>query len=326
MCSTFYILCRYLYATFATIRILAAIFIIKPSVWSVFKQNYLPMQCNSIFRKGAFFIVIPMLLLSACSKSNNGLSNPDDNGGYASDASRIEWANNDVISIADAAGETYNGAYMRTTHTTIGECALVGTDTNTSAMHNLTIRFGDVDCPCLDGRKRRGTIIVYYNGNYTDSAQIHTITFDNYFINDNQLTGSITYTRVDTTVIGDWYYKILVNDAMNLTPGQLNSQIITWNGNLERKWVTGYATDDRSDDIYAISGSATLTRANGHQFTFDIATPLQFALNCDYAESGVADVWGPIAPMRILNYGSGNCDPDAQVSISGNVYSILLQK
>jgi len=79
---------------------------------------------------GAFFIVVSMLLLSACTRtSTNDLADDDDKNGYASDISRMEWANNDIISIADAAGDYYNGAYMRTTGGGIGTCCKVGTDT-----------------------------------------------------------------------------------------------------------------------------------------------------------------------------------------------------
>jgi hypothetical protein len=282
------------------------------------------MHCNTNLIKGALFVLFPLVLFSACSQtSNGGLTDVDDNGGYASDASRIEWANNDVISLADAAGEVYNSAYMRTTHTTLGTCATVATDT-ISTPHTLIIRFGTQDCACLDGRNRKGSIIISYNGEYSDSGQVHTITFDNYNINDNQLTGTIETIRVDTTVVtGHWYYDVLVNDSMNISQSPLNSQYVVWSGSLVRKWVSGITTGDRSDDAFSISGSATLTRANGHQFTFNMSSPIQFAMNCNYAESGIITVNG-YEGSRVLNYGSGNCDALAQVNIGANVYNITL--
>jgi len=298
----------------------------KPRHGGAFKQNYLCMHCIINFRKGAFYVAIAMLMFTACHPAaNTGLTNDDDNGGYASDASRIELVNNDVISIADAAGTLYNGGAMRTTQTTsaFGTCALVGSDT-TITPHQLTIRFGDQDCVCLDGKARRGTIIVYYSGEYTDTDQIHTITFSNYYINDNQVTGGIYTSRVDTTVTGNWYYRETVNDTLNMSINSLQSQYIIWTGNLVRKWITGYATPaDRSDDAFSISGSATLTRPSGHQFRFDITAPLQINLNCSYTEAGVVNVTG-VAGARILNYGSANCDPNAQISIYPHVYNILL--
>ncbi len=286
------------------------------------------MHCNSIFKTGAFFLAASMLFVSACSRTaSNSLTDEDDNGGYASDASRIEWVNNDVISIADAAGSVYNGAYLRTTQNTLGTCATVGTDT-THTPHTLTIRFGPTDCVCLDGRKRRGTIVVSYNGRYPDTAQTHTITFDNYYINGNRLTGSIKTVKVDTTVLGNWYYLVVVNDSLNLSPDPLKSKYTVWRGNLVRRWVEGKTNPNttRQDDVFSVSGTATLTRPNGHVFTCAISSPLQFATNCDYCEAGVIDVSGYTPPKRVLNYGFGNCDADADLNIANNVYKITIAK
>ncbi len=291
------------------------------------------MHFNFNFKRSAFVVVISAffvassaLVFQACQKSNdNIIGNADDQGGYASDASRIEWANDDVISIADAVGEVYNGAFMRTTQTTlVGSCCTPGVDTSTPGeAHTLVIRFGSSDCVCLDGRKRKGTIIVSYNGEYSDAGQLHTITFDNYYVNDNQLTGTITTTRVDTTIAGNWYYLVGAKDSMNVSQDPLNSQFVVWSGSLTRKWVQGYTTGDRSDDIFSISGSALLTRPDGNVFSFNIATPLQFALGCNFCESGVVNISG-YQGARILNYGAGTCDANAQLSIGVHIYELTL--
>ncbi len=286
------------------------------------------MHCMSNLTKGAFFIVVSMLFLNAChpSPTPGATSNEDDFSGYASDASRVEWVTDDVISIADASGFIYNGTTMKTTHTTLGTCCTVGTDT-ISSPHTLTIRFGPNDCLCQDGRYRKGTIVVNYFGHYSDTAQVHLLTFDNYYVNDIQVSGYIKTLRKDTTVVGDWYYKVLVNDSLNMSQDPLNSQYVVWTGNLVRKWVSGYVTTlDRNDDAWSVSGNATLTRPNGHQFSCDIATPLQFATNCDFAESGVIDVTGYLSPMRVLNYGPSNCDGAAALNIGTNLYNITLVK
>jgi hypothetical protein len=285
------------------------------------------MRCNPNFKKAAFVAVVSSFLFSACKQEGSSLSS-DDNGGYASDASRIEWINNDVISMADAAASVYNGAYIRTTQTTaLGTCARVATDT-VSNPHTIKILFGSSDCTALDGRARRGTIIVAFNGRYTDTAQLHTITYDNYFIGGHQVMGSILTTRVDTTVAGSWYYKVQTNDSLDMNPGSGNSKYIVWKGNLVRKWAAGMGVNgsgDRSDDVFSISGAATLTRQNGHVYSFGIRTPLQFAMNCDYAESGVVEVGG-YEGTRVLSYGDGGCDANAQVSIGSANYQIFLSK
>ena len=275
------------------------------------------MHCNSTFRTGAFLMIISMWLLSACSQGPSVPSNADDNGGYASDLSRIELYNNDVISIIDAAGFNYNRDYIG-----VAGCVTVATDTINSP-HTLIVRFND--CTGLDGRPRNGAILVSYDGQYTDSGKVHTITFDNYYINQTQMTGTIKVIRVDTTITGNWYYKVSVNDSLNMSLNPLQSQYVVWAGTLTRKWVQGAETLDRTDDIFSISGTANLTRPNLHQFGCGISTPLQFALNCDYAESGVVNISGYNGP-RILNYGTGYCDPNAQLSIGTNVYDLILTK
>lgn len=289
------------------------------------------MHFNLDFIKTALCAIVSTVMFSACTKNNGSGLSTDDNGGYASDASRIEWINNDVISIADAAGSVYNGAYLRTTQTTaLGTCATVGVDTIANP-HTLTIRFGDKDCEALDGRKRRGTIIVTYTGPYDQAGNLHTVTYDHYYINDHQLMGNVKLVRVDTTVAGNWYYKVQVDDTLDMNPDPLKSEYIQWKGNLVRKWVAGFGINgannsgDRADDVFSISGAATLTRQNGHVYSFGITTPLQVALNCDFVEAGVVNVGG-YEGTRVLNYGSGNCDANAQIAIGPTVYQIPLTK
>jgi hypothetical protein len=277
------------------------------------------MHCILKFRKAAAFCaIISSALLSSCHQDSSPLS-ADDNGGYASDASRIEWVTDDVISMADAAGSVYNGAYIAP-----ASCATVATDT-VSNPHTLTIRFGNQNCRGFDGRERRGTIIVTYTGRYSDSGKLHTITYDNYYINNNQLTGSVNLVRVDTTVAGNWYYKVQVNDSLDMNPDPLKSEYILWKGNLVRKWLAGFNSTDRNQEVFSVSGIATLTRQNGHVFSFGIATPLQVAMNCDFVEAGVVNVGGYQGP-RVLNYGSGTCDAIAQLAIGANTYQIPLTK
>lgn len=282
------------------------------------------MHYSTILKRSVLFLALSIFVFGGCKKTeSNPLTDEDDAGGYASDASRIEWMSNDAISIADAAGNYYNGVYMKGTNT-FGTCAIVSIDT-VSTPHVLIIRFGNDNCMCLDGKNRRGNIVVSYNGHYTDSNQIHTISYDNYYVNDIRLSGITKVTRVDTTVVGNWYYRVLVNDTMTTTP----NTYVTWKGALTRKWISGYNTGDRSDDAFSISGNTTLTRANGHAFSYAIQTPLKFALDCNYAETGVVNVTGFNGETRVLNYGLGNntpnlCDNMAQLNIGVHVYQLTM--
>jgi hypothetical protein len=284
------------------------------------------MKYRTILRTGALIITASVLTLAACKRDNNNnsapaLSSADDNGGYASDATKAEQTSNDVISIADAAAATNSGSNLRTTGTTIGGCATVTNDT-TVTPHVLTINFGTTDCTCLDYKNRRGEIIVTYSGHYKDSGSTHKITYSNYFVNDNQLTGSKTVTNMGTNGSGQVYYSVTVNDSLNIG----GDSVITWVGNRTRTWLAGYSTPERSDDEYLITGTTNLTRANGHVFTFDITTRLQVANACPFIEAGVVDISSTTfaTSPHILDYGTGNCDNEAQLTIGAHTYNITL--
>ena len=278
------------------------------------------MKHNGIL-KASVIVMVALVSFSACKKdktTSSAATSTDDNG--ASDAARLEQTNNDVISIADVAGAT-GSANLRTTATTSLGCATVTNDT-VSVPHMLTINFGPSDCVCLDGRARRGSIVVTYSGHYKDSGSVHTIGYDNYFVNDLQVKGSKTVTNLGMDLSGNVAYNITVNDSIVLN----TDSTISWTGTRTRTWQAGYATPSRMDDVYTITGTTVLTRANGHVFTFDITAPLTVATSCAYIEAGQMTITGTtISNSRIIDYGTtAVCDDQATINIDGYIYNITL--
>ncbi len=292
------------------------------------------MQYRSLLKNGTLLVAASLLTLAACRRdkatdttsTTPTLSTADDNGGYASDAAKLENTSNDVISITDVAATT-GGSGLRTT----SPCATVTNDT-ISTPHVLTINFGATDCLCADGKYRKGEIIVTYSGRYKDSGSVHTISYDGYYVNDNYVGGSKTVTNEGTNASGQVWYTVVVNDSIILT----TDSVITQTAHRTRTWLTGYSTPTRSDDSYAIADvsgySTVLRRANGHIFNLSITSPLTIALSCDYIEAGTLDISSStfVAGDRILNYSyglgatTGLCDDLAQLTIGTHTYVITL--
>ena len=286
------------------------------------------MLYKSLLRNGALIVMACLLTFTSCRRNNKdttpALTSSDDNGGYASDAAKLDQNSNDVISISDAAGGT-GGANLRTTATTIGGCATVTNDT-VSIPHVLTIDFGTTGCTCLDLKTRSGKIVVTYLGHYKDSASTHTITTNNYYVDGYKVIVHKTVTNNGRNTSGQYWYSVTVNDSIIIS----TDSIIHWNGSRTRTWFAGYSTADRSDDVYLIGGSTTVTRANGHTFTFAISSsaPLKVALGCRWIEDGTVTISSSsfTGGDRILNYGygGGSCDNLAQVTIGTHTYNITL--
>ncbi len=203
----------------------------------------------------------------------------------------------------------------------LSACANITNDTTVSP-HVLTVDFGPTNCLCNDGVNRRGKIIVTYTGKYREMGHTHTITFDNYFQNDNGVSGtkSVSYTSNDAS--GNPKYDIVVDGQIVLANG---NGTISWSSTRTRTWLSGFNTPAWNDDVYEISGNGTITRANGRTFDMQITTPLHVALNCRWIESGVVTITPAGANPRTLDYGNGSCDAQANYTVNGKTYTVTLK-
>lgn len=277
------------------------------------------MKQTKIMFKSCVILALGMLIVSSCNRKNdNNLSN--DEAGYGADHAKLAQTFNDVQNIADQAGNTGSLNNYRTEESILSNCATVTRDT-VSVPHLMTIDFGATNCLCMDGRYRRGQIMVSYNGHYRDSGYTHTITFNNYFVNNNQVTGTKSVTNVGHNAAGNLVYHINVNGGLILAN---SGGTLSWVSTRIRTWVAGESTSVRSDDVYEITGNGTVTRPNGNTFTVAISSPLKVANNCNWIEQGIVQITPPNSVVRTLNYGNGNCDNQATLTVNGNTYNIVL--
>jgi hypothetical protein len=200
-------------------------------------------------------------------------------------------------------------------------CATITHDT-VSIPHMLIIDFGTTNCLCNDGKNRRGKINVSYTGIYKDSASVHTISFTDYFVNDNQVLGFKTVTNNGHNANGNLTFTVEVQ-------GQIikanNGGTITWNSNRVNELLAGENTISFLDDVYSVTGTASGTSSDGIAYTVVITTPLHYALMCHWIDSGVIEITPLNHPVRIINYGNGTCDSDATITISGVTYPFTMQ-
>jgi hypothetical protein len=270
-------------------------------------------------------VVCSALLFSSCKKD----SAKDSDVESAQDNALAEADYNDVTTITDQAalGGSVNmrvagdASASREDGSLGSGCATVTIDT-VSTPHAVTIDFGTTNCVCNDGRSRRGKIIATYTGRYKESGTVITISFNNYFVNDNQITGSKKITNQGLNNSGNLVYKIEVNGSII----KANSGgTITWISTRQREWLAGSSTPLLlSDDVYSITGSASGTTAKGKAYTITITKALVRKMSCRWFESGTLDVTPEGKPTRTLDYGTTGCDANATVTILGYSFPIVL--
>ncbi len=269
---------------------------------------------------GSFLVVV------SCNKKDknaNPTTTTEDNG-YATEHAAAEKSFDDAQTIADQSANVVSGSLgYKTTALTTGGCATV---THSATGDTTTVDFGTVNCLCHDGRNRRGKIIITKTGPYTTTGTVKTITFDNYYQNDNQITGTKTVTNMGLNSSSQPYFNVTVNGSVILASG---AGTISTNWNRVRTWTAGSATPtDYTDDVYSISGSGTFTRPSGAVVNVNIstATPLVVAFGCRWIEAGTIVYTLPSGLTRTINYGTTPaCDATATLTTpAGATYTITM--
>lgn len=280
------------------------------------------MKTNRFIQTG-LVIATAAFIFTGCRKDEE-----DSDTSSAGDNAFAEATFNDVTNISDEAG--YSGSISNyrigDQDEILSTCATVTFDsTNSNDQDTIHINFGSTNCTGNDGRNRRGEILVYYSGHYRDSASTHTITFNNYYVNDNQVLGTKTVTNLGHNSAGHLVYDININGQIVLAN---NAGTITWTSQRQREWTQGESTSIWSDDMYSITGSASGTSADGHSFTAQITSPLvrNMSLGCRrHFVQGTVVFTPDSKPARTVDFGTGACDDVATVTINSHTYTIHLR-
>lgn len=267
------------------------------------------------------------LSFTACKKDSKPAGNTDT--AAAQDNAMAESSYNDATTMVDASVTFGTNFSFRVAtnepaariEEVLGNCVTVTLDT-ANANRSVVIDFGTTNCLCIDGRKRRGRILASWTGKYRDAGTVVNITYDNYFVNDNQIKGTHKTTNMGLNNAGNLVYKIEVDGIIVKAD---NGGEITWKSTRQREWVAGASTPlNILDDTYSITGSANGTVASGDAYTINITQALVRKMNCYWFESGKIELTPSGLATRTLDYGSTGCDPNATFSVAGVTFNVVL--
>ena len=201
-----------------------------------------------------------------------------------------------------------------------GQCVTATLDT-TVHPKKLVIDFGAANCLCSDNRYRRGKIIVTYNGGYYKEGTVIVHTFDNYYVNDNKITGTRTTINKGRNNAGKMFWEIYVSGQIEKANGE---GTMTWNCTRTKTWTAGEGQAYTNWE-FEITGTATGVRSNGWSYSAIITQSLVKKASCKWISSGLIDVFPYGYPKIALDYGSGTCDNLITATIHGTSKTIELK-
>jgi hypothetical protein len=258
------------------------------------------------------------LIFTGCKKDQ-----PDEETDSATDNALSEGTYSDVKNIADEAQDKNGIVNYRFagSNAILSACATVTYDT-TVTPRVVTIDFGTTGCLCKDQKTRKGKIIITYTGQFKDSGKVVTVSFSNYFVQGNRVEGSKTWTNKGR-IGGFITYDIVVDGRITKADGT----VITWASTRRWQWTKGESTMGRIDDEYTILAGSTSegTHKNGGHYKATVTKDLVRRVSCHQFVSGVVEFTPDSKPTRTIDFGNGDCDDIATVSVNGHSKTINLR-
>jgi hypothetical protein len=205
----------------------------------------------------------------------------------------------------------YNGYQQVITSNTLN-CATVTVTPATGFPKTIIINFGNGSCNVSNSIIRKGKINIVLTDSVRKAGSKAVLTFLNYSVNDFKKEGVITWTNTSLATSRSWQRKV-ENGKVTAPEGKYWKH----SGIRYAVQINGASTPNTLlDDIFLITGNQTIINAIGKKRECFITEALQKKTSCDNIGAGKLKVEGT-NHNAIINFGDGDCDKLATISIDG---------
>jgi hypothetical protein len=178
---------------------------------------------------------------------------------------------------------------------------------------------------CSDGHQRKGKIVTVFNNKWCfDSTYTNVnaeVTLNGYYCDNIQHIANIEIGISNSVEDGPEFTLQSSNSKLIFE----NSESTLWSTERIIKWVSGYLTlTDKSDDVFQISGTTTGISRQEKGYTSTVTEPLQYDNTCLFGmlTKGVFEVVPQGLSKRVVDFGNGNCDRTATVTVDGISFDV----
>lgn len=234
---------------------------------------------------------------------------------------KIDNVSDDVLQIVTSqsnAEESSAGRSSSNAGSFLTNCATVNTVVDGNS-RTRTVDFGTTNCTLANGNLVRGKIIISFTNDFDALTRTINYSFENFYHNDRRVEGSRTVVK---TMLPNGNPKATIN--LNMTVTYSNGSVFTRVGERIREFNEGYETTVLTDNVYSITGNWKTTLPSGVLHTTTITNPLIAKWGCPNIVSGTISIVRTGEPW-ILDYGNGDCDNKATLTINGETQNFTLR-
>lgn len=217
----------------------------------------------------------------------------------------LEMVFNAVNAITSAAMKyaTEQTTAQRTAQNGELACAAVEFE-GTEKIGKIVIDFGTQGCRGKDGLRRRGKIIVEYNGKQIYYGSLIYTTFVDFYLDKYKVEGTIKSENISDRA--EKQFNISVSDGKLIFPDQTYA---TWQTERVHTWIDSAG----HNGVLSVTGTSKGLTNTGKAYSTFIEEPLIINLAC--AESGnytpvqgIKSIVLNTEEKSLIDYGTGNCD------------------
>ncbi|MBF2709381.1 hypothetical protein [Flavobacterium soyangense] len=244
--------------------------------------------------------------------------------------SEIDASIDDVSIIAEDQFDIQKSMTAKTSMgmvTILPTCATI-TTVLTNDTYTKTIDFGTQGCALHNGNIVKGKIIISFTKDFTIPIKTITYTLVGFYHNGKLIEGTKTIIReLKSTELLAAIHPVTTH-SIDIKITYPDGKIYTRIGTRVREMIEGITSiNNWEDNVFLIWGYNITTFPNGEKYTSTIKTPLRINMGCKmpFPVSGVIEIMKNDGKAT-LDYGKGDCDDLATITVNGVVKEIHLKK
>ena len=201
--------------------------------------------------------------------------------------------------------------------------------TNLTFPVKVTLDFGSTGCIANDGRLRKGKMIITYTNRLLYPGAVAETIFEDFYIDSIRIDNSTTYRIANTGTTSQLQLTVDVNAKLTKPNGNYSE----WHSHKVVTRTAGTGTTTPVDDVFKIEGKASgKVKRNDVIVAWNaiISDPLIKQFTCRYISKGTVKITRETLSANsqwtgILDYGTGNCDKIATLTVNGQTIQITLR-
>ncbi len=207
-------------------------------------------------------------------------------------------------------------------------CATI-TSVLTNDTWTRTIDFGTQGCALPNGNVLKGKIIISFSKNFNTPTKTITYKLEGFYHNGKLIEGSKTITH--ELKVSDLLATIhpVTTHSIDVKITYPDGKIYSRTGTRVREMVEGFTTmTNWEDNVFKVWGYHLTIFPNGSKYNCIIKeVPLLIKMSCKmpFPVSGIVNIEKNNATAT-LDYGNGDCDKLATITINGVSKEIILRK